>query len=220
MFPEYTGERATHPGISLAFSSRFPILEGLSSSANWSLECTSLFFSGSSKTEHLYRSPHLFLPLPQTSPHTAYSSETQIKLLWFSLNTLSSLDSWSWSSDLFNLQNLSASYPYSSRDTQHFLTWFLYTCLESESESEIAQSCPTLCDPMDCSLPGSSLHGILQARVLQWVAIALPLLLDCEICEGSSSGRPGQPEMNWLADLWLPQNIKNSLGVFHTAGLQ
>ena len=35
--------------------------------------------------------------------------------------------------------------------------------------SEVAQSCLTLCDPMDCSLPGSSLHGILQARVLEWV---------------------------------------------------
>ena len=38
--------------------------------------------------------------------------------------------------------------------------------------SEVAQSCPTLCDPMDCSLPGSSLHGILQARELEWVAIS------------------------------------------------
>ena len=38
--------------------------------------------------------------------------------------------------------------------------------------SEAAQSCPTLCDPIDCSLPGSSLHGILQARVLEWVAIS------------------------------------------------
>ena len=38
--------------------------------------------------------------------------------------------------------------------------------------SEVAQSCPTLCDPMDCSLPGSSLHGILPARVLEWVAIS------------------------------------------------
>ena len=36
----------------------------------------------------------------------------------------------------------------------------------------VAQSCPTLCDPMDCSLPGSSIHGILQARILEWVAIA------------------------------------------------
>ena len=38
--------------------------------------------------------------------------------------------------------------------------------------SEVAQSCPTLCDPMDCSLPRSSVHGIFQARVLEWVAIA------------------------------------------------
>ena len=42
--------------------------------------------------------------------------------------------------------------------------------LVGESESEVAQSCPTLCDPMDCSLPGSSVHGIFQARVLEWVA--------------------------------------------------
>ena len=38
--------------------------------------------------------------------------------------------------------------------------------------SEVAQSCLTLCDPMDCSPPGSSVHGILQARVLEWVAIS------------------------------------------------
>ena len=41
-----------------------------------------------------------------------------------------------------------------------------------ESESEVAQSCPTLCDPVDCSPPGSSVHGILQARILEWVAIS------------------------------------------------
>ena len=41
-----------------------------------------------------------------------------------------------------------------------------------KSESEVTQSCPTLCDPMNCSLPGSSVHGIFQARVLEWVAIA------------------------------------------------
>ena len=38
--------------------------------------------------------------------------------------------------------------------------------------SEVTQSCPTLCDPVDCSLPGSSVHGILQARILEWVAIS------------------------------------------------
>ena len=42
---------------------------------------------------------------------------------------------------------------------------------ESENENEVAQSCPTLCDPVDCSPPGSSIHGILQARILEWVAI-------------------------------------------------
>ena len=44
--------------------------------------------------------------------------------------------------------------------------------MKVKSESEVAQSCPTLSDPMDCSLPGSSVHGIFQARVLEWVAIA------------------------------------------------
>ena len=42
----------------------------------------------------------------------------------------------------------------------------------TKSESEVAQSCPTLCDPMDCSLVGSSIHGIFQARVLEWGAVA------------------------------------------------
>ena len=46
---------------------------------------------------------------------------------------------------------------------------------ESESEREVAQSCPILCDPMDCSLPGSSIHGIFQARVLEWGAIAFSI---------------------------------------------
>ena len=41
----------------------------------------------------------------------------------------------------------------------------------SKSESEVTQSCPILCDPMDCSLWGSSIHGIFQARVLEWVAV-------------------------------------------------
>ena len=48
-----------------------------------------------------------------------------------------------------------------------------------ESESEVAQSCPTLSNPVDCSLPGSSVHGIFQARILEWRAIAfssLPLV--------------------------------------------
>ena len=43
---------------------------------------------------------------------------------------------------------------------------------EKKKETEVTQSCPTLCDPMDCSLPGSSIHGIFQARILEWVAIS------------------------------------------------
>ena len=43
---------------------------------------------------------------------------------------------------------------------------------ESESESEVAQLCPTLCDPMDGSLPGSTVLGIFQARILEWAAIS------------------------------------------------
>ena len=49
--------------------------------------------------------------------------------------------------------------------TRSFKAW-------SGSESEVAQSCPTLCNPVDCSPPGSSVHGILQARILEWVAIS------------------------------------------------
>ena len=44
----------------------------------------------------------------------------------------------------------------------------------SRHEREVAQSCPTLCNPMNCSLPGSSVHGIFQTRVLEWVAISFP----------------------------------------------
>ena len=49
---------------------------------------------------------------------------------------------------------------------------FLLQCMNVKSESEVSQSCPTLRDPMDCSLPGSSVHGIFQARVLVWGATA------------------------------------------------
>ena len=49
---------------------------------------------------------------------------------------------------------------------------FLLQCMNVKSESEVAQSCLTLSDPMDCSLPGSSVHGIFHSRVLEWGAIA------------------------------------------------
>ena len=62
---------------------------------------------------------------------------------------------------------------------------FLLQCMKVKSESEVAQSCPTLSDPMDCSPPGSFIHGIFQARVLEWGAIAFSeiiILLNLIIC--------------------------------------
>ena len=51
-------------------------------------------------------------------------------------------------------------------------TFITYKSKPSESESEVTQSCPTLCDPMDGNLPGSSVYGIFQARILEWAAIS------------------------------------------------
>ena len=68
---------------------------------------------------------------------------------------------------------------------------FLLQCMKVEGESEVAQSCPTPSDPMNCSLPGSSVHGIFQARVLEWGAIAFS---DCL----------GQSQLIiWLSRRWI-----------------
>jgi len=61
------------------------------------------------------------------------------------------------------------------------------------TKNEVAQSCLTLCDPMDCSLPGSSVHGILQARVLEWGAIFL--LQGIFPTQGSNPGVPHSRQM-------------------------
>ena len=58
---------------------------------------------------------------------------------------------------------------------------FLLQCMKVKSESEVTQSCPTLSDPMDCSLPGSSVHRIFQARVLEWGAIAFWMSCICTV---------------------------------------
>ena len=70
--------------------------------------------------------------------------------------------------------------------------------MKVKSESEVAQSCPTLSDPMDCSLPGSSAHGIFQARVLEWGAIiklataAVKSLQSCPtLCDPIDGSPPG-----------------------------
>ena len=68
---------------------------------------------------------------------------------------------------------------------------FLLQCMKVKSESEVAQSCPILSDPMDCSLPGSSAHGIFQARVLEWGVIASAkskLILSCLLYYPNTGG--------------------------------
>ena len=80
----------------------------------------------------------------------------------------------------------------------------LLQCMKEKSESEVAQSCPTLSDPMDCSLSDSSIHGIFQARVLEWVAIAFSSWLLLQAI-WSSFLSPG---------LLLPFNSIFSLSVF------
>ena len=54
---------------------------------------------------------------------------------------------------------------------------FLLQCMKVKNEREVTQSCPTLSNHMDCSLPGSSIHGIFQARVLEWGAIAFSVYI-------------------------------------------
>ena len=61
---------------------------------------------------------------------------------------------------------------------------FLLQCIKVKSQSEVTQSCPTLSDPMDCSLPGSSVHGIFQAGVLEWGAIAFSRVYTWDFISG------------------------------------
>ena len=76
---------------------------------------------------------------------------------------------------------------------------FLLQCMKVKNESEVTQSCPTLSDPVDCSPPGSSVHGIFQARVLEWGAIAF-------------SGNT----LQWYLKVGLKLNIKSWLKTQHS----
>ena len=58
---------------------------------------------------------------------------------------------------------------------------FLLQCMKVKSQNDVAQSCPTLRNPMDCSLPGSSIHGIFQARVLERGAIAFSKVMEFQL---------------------------------------
>ena len=79
---------------------------------------------------------------------------------------------------------------------------FLLQRMKVKSESEVAQSYPTLSDPMDCSLPGSSVHGIFQARVLEWGATAFSkgITLDRYKTEDIQGQTPGHSKVRDWAD--------------------
>ena len=75
---------------------------------------------------------------------------------------------------------------------------FLLQCVKVKSESEVAQSCPTLGNPMDCSIPGSSIHGIFQARVLEWVAIAFSIFIFYPMLTGCLK------QLSWFYNEFMP----------------
>ena len=76
-----------------------------------------------------------------------------------------------WPGEFHGQRSLAGYSPWGRKESDMTERLSLHFIHHSESESEVAQSCLTLCDPMDCSLPSSSVHGILQARILEWVAI-------------------------------------------------
>ena len=82
--------------------------------------------------------------------------------------------SFTWGNDRLKCETLSPRTrpPWYYEDDSPESTGYWELGRQNESESEVAQPCPTLCDPMDCSLPGSSTHEIFEARLLEWVAIS------------------------------------------------
>ena len=94
---------------------------------------------------------------------------------------------------------------------------FLLQCMKVKSQSEVAQSYTTLCDPMDCSLPGSSVHGIFQARVLEWGAIAFSRVL-CRVFEIGNEKKKcrergsvfsyGIPRNSWARWYFFPSVVR------------
>ena len=91
-----------------------------------------------------------------------------------------------------------------STDEEHMeITFTWNTIIKVKGESEVTQSCPTLCDLMDCSLPGSSVHGIFQARILEWVSIAF----------SRGSSRPSN-------QTWVSGTANRHFTIWATMGLQ
>ena len=88
---------------------------------------------------------------------------------------------------------------------------FLPQSMKVKSESEVVQSCPTLRDPMDCSLPGSSIQGIFQARVLEWGAITFSKVLGPLQNQKKNHRVLSSPPVLWIPSSWpKPPQLANS----------
>ena len=92
---------------------------------------------------------------------------------------------------------------------------FLLQYMKVESESEVAQSCPTLSNPMDCSLPGSSIHGIFQATVLEWGAIAFSQIFTLKI-----SNSWDKMIESLCSNFWFKPMLIFTFGLFITHSVQ
>ena len=80
---------------------------------------------------------------------------------------------------------------------------FLLQCMKVKSENEVTQSCPTLSDPTDYSPPGSSVHGIFQARVLEWGAISFSCDRVRSVLMSNKAEIPVLTEQRWKIRLWI-----------------
>ena len=88
---------------------------------------------------------------------------------------------------------------------------FLLQCMKMKSESEVIRLCPMFPDPMDCSLPGSSIHGIFQARILEWVAIAFSMIYgSVQFSSVQSLSRVRLFATPWIAACQASLSITNS----------
>ena len=88
---------------------------------------------------------------------------------------------------------------------------FLLQCMKVKSQSEVAQSCLTLSDPMNCSLPGSSVHGIFQARILEWGAIAFSRMRPWLVSKQTRTLMEGSGSQEWDLE-WIHRPGRGSRG--------
>ena len=114
--------------------------------------------------------PTLCNPIDGSQPGSPIPGILQARVLEWAAISFS--NAWKWKVKVKSLSHVRLHLAIKKNEIMPFATTWMVAEIIIPSETEVAQSCPTLSDPMDCSLPGSSIHGIFQARVLEWVAIA------------------------------------------------